>query len=84
MGINLRNLDGGEEYRQNIFDLGEILLYRIIRPWLEYDCIFRLTECGKRMSQVLSKAHLFTRKVISEKKIIFDKMRVKNNSSESM
>lgn len=73
MGVNIRELDGGKEYREHVFHFGNILVYRTIRPWLESDLMLYVTGFGNRIEKVLTKIHAFADKVIKEKKTIFDK-----------
>ncbi|PNF27068.1 Cytochrome P450 4C1, partial [Cryptotermes secundus] len=60
----------GSDYVKAVYDLSEIIVNRIFRPWLHYDFIFRLSALGKRSDQCLGVLHGFTNKVIQERKAL--------------
>lgn len=69
MGINI-NCQRNEHspYVQALYEVGEMVMRRISRPWLWYDCIFYLTEDGKRFIKARDTMHKFTAEVIIDRK----------------
>nr|XP_042910442.1 cytochrome P450 4V2-like isoform X2 [Parasteatoda tepidariorum] len=69
MGVRINVQSGGcKEYVQAIHKIGDIFLFRILRPWLLLDFIFKLTPSGRQFFKNVNVIHRFTRKVIREKK----------------
>lgn len=69
MGINI-NCQANDQtsYVRAVYEVGEMALTRVTRPWLWFDWIFYLTETGRRFSQAKEAIHEFTTKVILERK----------------
>ncbi|XP_026829551.1 cytochrome P450 4C1-like [Ooceraea biroi] len=70
MGISLRNIETSEQqqYRKAIHDISEIIIYRFLRPWYQYDTIFWFTPKYKQQVKCLKILHGFTEKIITERK----------------
>ncbi|XP_018400102.1 PREDICTED: cytochrome P450 4C1-like [Cyphomyrmex costatus] len=69
MGTSLQEMDEcQEQYRQAIHNIGNILIYRIMKPWLASNLIFSLTPMGKKFYKNLKILHGFTEKIIAERK----------------
>ncbi|XP_011634543.1 cytochrome P450 4C1-like isoform X2 [Pogonomyrmex barbatus] len=69
MGTSLQELDNkAQEYRQAIYEMGGILIYRIMRPWIASDTIFALTSMGRKQAKCLKILHAFTEKIIEDRK----------------
>nr|XP_015929387.2 cytochrome P450 4C1-like [Parasteatoda tepidariorum] len=69
MGVRINVQSGGcKEYVQAIHEIGDIFLFRILRPWLYPDFIFKITPSGRQFFKNVDVIHRFTRKVIREKK----------------
>ncbi|XP_025266525.1 cytochrome P450 4C1-like [Camponotus floridanus] len=74
MGVSLQNLDESQQqYRNAIHEIIELILYRIIRPWLYNDLIFSLTPQGRKQKKILKILHEFTEKVIVERKLYHER-----------
>lgn len=69
MGVNI-NCQRNEHspYVQALYEVGEMALRRVSRPWLWYDFIFYRTESGKRFIKARDIMHKFTTKVIIDRK----------------
>lgn len=69
MGVNI-NCQRNEHspYVQALYEVGEMALRRVSRPWLWYDFIFYRTESGKRFVRARDIMHKFTTKVIIDRK----------------
>ncbi|CAL7940665.1 unnamed protein product [Xylocopa violacea] len=73
MGISLK--DKGEfqqKYRRAVANMGQLLVYRLLRPWYYYNFFFNLTPYGWRQFRLLKILHGFTRKIIQERKQYHD------------
>ncbi|GIY72349.1 cytochrome P450 4C1 [Caerostris darwini] len=69
MGLNINAQSGqNDEYVKAIEEIGEIFMYRILRPWLYPETIFRLTSTGRKFFASVSRVKALTRKVIKDKK----------------
>ncbi|XP_011637638.1 cytochrome P450 4C1-like isoform X3 [Pogonomyrmex barbatus] len=69
MGTSLHKMgEFQKQYRQAIYEMGEIILYRLIRPWFVFDTIFALTPMGRKQIKCLKILHEFTEKIIAERK----------------
>ncbi|KAL6262132.1 hypothetical protein P5V15_007231 [Pogonomyrmex californicus] len=69
MGTSLQELGNkAQEYRQAIYEMGEILIYRIMRPWIASETIFALTSMGRKQAKCLKILHAFTEKIIEDRK----------------
>ncbi|XP_023247724.1 cytochrome P450 4C1-like [Copidosoma floridanum] len=69
MGVDLdkMNQEKVEKYKQAIHDMGKIVLYRAMRPYI-VNIIFPHTAMGKLSSKSLDVLHEFTDEVIKERK----------------
>uniref|UniRef100_UPI003B642336 cytochrome P450 4C1-like n=1 Tax=Monomorium pharaonis TaxID=307658 RepID=UPI003B642336 len=69
MGTSLQNMgEFQQRYRQAIHEMGNILFYRIMRPWFHSDMIFALTPIGRKHTKNLKILHNFTQKIIAKRK----------------
>lgn len=64
MGVKLDTVSGAKEYRRNIFEIGEKILERHLKPWLHITAIYNLSWNRFQMDALLKPVHHFTRKVI--------------------
>lgn len=69
MGVKLNSLgNDGETYRTNLYQVGEMLLYRLLKPWLISDFVFALLGYQKQLDVYLKPIHDFTKSIIRERK----------------
>lgn len=69
MGVSLQNMNEyGEQYRHAVHEMGEILIYRLMKPWFYADATFALTSMGKMQAKNLKILHGFTKTIIAERK----------------
>ncbi|KAL6259145.1 hypothetical protein P5V15_009067 [Pogonomyrmex californicus] len=69
MGTCLQRMGESQvQYRQAIHEMGNIFVYRLMRPWLAFDSIFALTPMGRKQAKCLKILHGFTEKIIEERK----------------
>ncbi|KOC65199.1 Cytochrome P450 4C1 [Habropoda laboriosa] len=69
MGSSLK--DKGQfqyKYRKAVHDMGKVLVYRFVRPWLIYNFVFNLVPQGWRQTKLLKILHSFTKQIIQERK----------------
>lgn len=64
MGIKLDSLDEPDEYRNNIYKIGEYLVMRMVTPWLYSDAIYNFLGYRVQLDKHLNTIHSFTRKII--------------------
>lgn len=69
MGVNI-DCQSNEHspYVQALYEVGEMALRRVSRPWLWYDFVFYRTEAGKRFMKARDVMHEFTTRVILDRK----------------
>ncbi|XP_069699708.1 cytochrome P450 4C1-like [Periplaneta americana] len=73
MGTQIYAQDEKEsEYVKAVYDMSELTVHRMFRPWLHNDFLYKLTEKGKRHAECLRVLHGFTKKVIQERKAQLD------------
>ncbi|KAG5306909.1 CP4C1 protein, partial [Acromyrmex insinuator] len=69
MGISLKKMNlYQQEYRDAIYKMNQIIIYRVMRLWLKNDWIFSLTPKGREQAKVLKILHEFTERIIAERK----------------
>ncbi|XP_011698923.1 PREDICTED: cytochrome P450 4C1-like [Wasmannia auropunctata] len=74
MGTSLRDLSAFQQsYRDAIHQMGELLYYRVMRPWLYFDWIFSLTPKGREQKKLLKILHGFTEKIIADRKLYHER-----------
>ncbi|GFW86937.1 cytochrome P450 4C1 [Trichonephila clavipes] len=84
MGVNINAQDGqNSEYVRAVDELGEAVLYRLLRPWLYPEFIFKWTALGRRNDANIRIVKELTKKVIKEKKLEFI-MRSKDEVNEPL
>ncbi len=74
MGIQIdsQRQHGNNEYVDAVYDISELVVHRIMRPYLGMDIIYRNTSSGKRFKKCLDILHNFTKSVISRRKAARD------------
>ncbi|XP_018561986.1 cytochrome P450 4C1-like isoform X2 [Anoplophora glabripennis] len=72
MGIHLYEQKSSESYKNAVTDLGEIMIYRIVRPWLLVNPIYKLSKVHAKEKEYLDVLHNFSESVIAERKKTFD------------
>ncbi|XP_039304610.1 cytochrome P450 4C1 [Solenopsis invicta] len=69
MGISMQEKDlFQQKYRKAVLRMGELFIYRLMRPWLWVDWMFSLLPVGREQAKVLKTLHSFTEKIIAERK----------------
>jgi cytochrome P450 family 4 len=74
MGVNLETIPNSDNYRKNIFEIGEEIVYRIHRPWLYDDFMYRLLGGFARLNRFLKPAHEFINSVIDRRRASFKEL----------
>lgn len=83
MGVNIDCQDDEESvYVQSLYEVGEMALTRVSRPWLWSDYVFFRTEAGKRFTKAKDMMHDFSLKVILERKKEWERMLKSGGESE--
>uniref|UniRef100_UPI003B6372B6 uncharacterized LOC105567836 n=1 Tax=Vollenhovia emeryi TaxID=411798 RepID=UPI003B6372B6 len=69
MGISLQEMGSFQQwYRNAVHQMCQLVVYRLMRPWLYINWIFSLTPAGRKQLKVLNILHTFTEKIIAERK----------------
>ncbi|XP_033211382.1 cytochrome P450 4C1-like isoform X2 [Belonocnema kinseyi] len=68
MGTELTEDESEDSYRNAVLEMGTHVIHRMIRPWLHFDWIFKLTPTGFRQRKVLKHLHQLTNTIIAERK----------------
>ncbi|XP_011701421.1 PREDICTED: cytochrome P450 4C1-like isoform X2 [Wasmannia auropunctata] len=74
MGTSLQGLGAfQQQYRKAVHRMGELLVYRLLRQWLQYDWIYSLTPKGREQIKTLKILHGFTDQIIAERKLYHER-----------
>lgn len=87
MGVKIDTMDNADEYRRSLYKVVEIIVHRIMRPWLYVDWIFQLLGYQRQVTRNVAPIHAFTRSVIKKRRETFqhpDKERNEDLSNENM
>uniref|UniRef100_A0A1Y1M2Y2 Cytochrome P450 n=1 Tax=Photinus pyralis TaxID=7054 RepID=A0A1Y1M2Y2_PHOPY len=69
MGTKLdEKKEGNRDYVSATFEMGQLFINRIRRPWLAYNVIFNMTEKKKEQTSLLNILHSFSKSVIEDRK----------------
>lgn len=75
MGVNINCQDDEESlYVQSLYEVAEMALTRVSRPWLWSDYVFYRTQSGRRFLKAKEMMHEFSLKVILERKAEWQRM----------
>lgn len=64
--------DRENEYVKAVYEVSELVVRRMLRPWLYPDVIYGLTADGKTMEKHLLTLHGFTNNVIAQRKAVLE------------
>lgn len=56
------------EYVKAVYEVAELIVRRMMRPWLYLDSIYKYSKDGREMNRNLTVLHSFTNKIITERK----------------
>lgn len=68
MGVKLSKLDELDNYRDQIYKIGEHHLQRFIIPWLIPDFTYKLLGYAKEEAKIVEKVHAFTGSIIQTRR----------------
>ncbi|XP_058802590.1 cytochrome P450 4C1-like [Phymastichus coffea] len=69
MGVPFDKVDENvQEYKRAVFTIGDILMYRAVRPYIQEWMLTPLIKLGRLQKQTLSILHAFTDKVLLDRK----------------
>uniref|UniRef100_UPI003B512026 uncharacterized protein LOC123680936 n=1 Tax=Harmonia axyridis TaxID=115357 RepID=UPI003B512026 len=71
--MGFKNLDDTflNIYKNNVLQMGKIVINRVIRPWCDEDFVYRLTSYYKEEKRVAKSLHNFSKTVIERRKQTF-------------
>ncbi|KAJ6617597.1 putative cytochrome P450 4ac2 [Pseudolycoriella hygida] len=83
MGVKLSGFgNDGIIYRKNIYQMGTLLLSRLLRPWLMSDFVYSLLGHKKQMDEVLKPVLAFTKSIIATRKANFTNTTIEETPEE--
>lgn len=68
MGVKLDTYKGSVEYKNSIRNIGELLLFRFLRPWLYNDKVYSFLGYRKKLDAELIPVHSFTKMIIDHRR----------------
>jgi len=68
MGIKVRDRSDSEEYRQAVHSIMQAVMQRGVRPWLQPEWTFYLSNLGRQTRRCISVLHRFTNEIIKERR----------------
>lgn len=74
MGVKLSSIAGADEYRQKLYQIGELLVYRLMRPWMHMDFICKITGYRNALNKLLKPVHAFTANIINQRREQFNQI----------
>lgn len=63
-----------------VFRMGQVIVYRIVRPWLYYDISYILTKKFREERKIINVLHSFTNKVIRDREANYHQPISKENN----
>ncbi|EDS43520.1 cytochrome P450 4C1 [Culex quinquefasciatus] len=73
MGVKLASMAGADEYRKKLYEIGEILVHRLMRPWLISDFVCKITGYQAVLRKLLLPVHAFTTGIINQRRELFQR-----------
>jgi cytochrome P450 family 4 len=81
MGVKLGELgNDGIAYRERIYEVGKLLMFRLMRPWLHINFFYSLFGYLQELKDVLKPVHEFTKSIIKQRKLHFHSAETKQDS----
>lgn len=71
MGVKLDAYREADEYKQKVYEVGEMLVHRTMSPWLYSDRVYRLLGYEGPLAKSLKPIHHFTRSIIRQRRETF-------------
>lgn len=68
MGVKLSSVAGADEYRLKLYEIGEMLVHRLMRPWMLSDLVCKLTGYHAVLQKLLRPVHSFTTGIINQRR----------------
>lgn len=71
MGVKLDSIGNADDYRKNLYKLIEIIVYRVMRPWLYLNWVFKVLGYQRHVDKCVKKIQGFTKSVIDTRRKMF-------------
>lgn len=85
MGVKLSGLgNDGITYRNNIYRVGTLLLFRLLKPWLRSDFVYSFLGYRKQLDEVLKPVLAFTKSIVTKRKSDFTNDSVEEAAEEDL
>lgn len=75
MGVNVKEVQGAQEYRDNLSHLGDVIAHKFLRPPLRNEFVYKLLGLERRESELLKQMHGFSQRIVEKRREIFDQKR---------
>ncbi|XP_056636244.1 uncharacterized protein LOC130444880 [Diorhabda sublineata] len=72
LGKDLREDPRSKQYLQAVLDYGDNLMYRLSRPWLYHQFLYKLSSVGRRNEKTIEILHDFSSNIIKERYKLFE------------
>lgn len=85
MGFKQESIEESDSYRRKLYVIGEIMIHRLVRPWLIPDLIYWLLGHQSKFNNFLKSVHDYTAKIINKRRNDFLKQKeIIVDSNENM
>jgi len=86
MGVKLDEMKTKDKYMKSIYEIGTLLVSRLLRPWLHSNLMFYLSGQMNALNKLLKPVHAFTRDIIKKRRQLFliNQMNNNNDSNEKI
>lgn len=81
MGVKIDSMNEPDEYRMNLFKMGQWLVVRCMNPWIHPDAIYKFSGLPFILNKYLKPVHNFSWGVIDRRRKAFQDMSNKNDGS---
>ncbi|CAH1399001.1 unnamed protein product [Nezara viridula] len=84
MGVKLNTDDETQnKYVEAVKRIPEAIILRYLKFWLHSDFVYNLTKDGRNFKKDLNLAHSFTKKIISERRMLYKNQKADNSENKS-
>ncbi|XP_037034245.1 cytochrome P450 4C1-like [Bradysia coprophila] len=83
MGVSLRAQEKGKNYYVNaVYEAAQLIMARVVRPWLHLDFIYKRTESGRKFHDCLQTLHGYSSDVVALRKTTRQRASQTNNGGK--
>jgi len=67
-----RDQEGDNQYRSNINKAGELMMNRLVRPWLYNDFVYRILGYEAKTNKVMASNNSIITDIVRKRRVMFD------------